>query len=76
MGWGALAVAGGAVLANVLGQRETNRTNRDIAQQQTAASDHMAARQMDFQREMSNTAHQRQVADLEAAGLNPILARS
>lgn len=40
---------------------------------QNVASAEAAARQMEFQREMSDTSFQRQVKDLEAAGINPML---
>ncbi len=42
-------------------------------QAQNAASAQAAQRQMDFQREMSDTSYQRQIKDLEAAGINPML---
>jgi len=43
-------------------------------QQANAANSQIAARQMQFQETMSNSAYQRAMADMQKAGLNPMLA--
>ena len=51
--------------ASYFGQQEANRVNKEIADNQMA-----------FQRDMSGSSYQRAVADMRAAGLNPMLAYS
>lgn len=62
--------------ANIEIANKANQHAYDMWQEEMAFNSSEAAKQRQWEQEMSNTAYQRARADMEAAGINPILLGS
>lgn len=66
MALGAIATIGSSLLGGLFGNSGAKKQNKMQAQE--------AQKNRDWQERMSDTAHQREIKDLKASGLNPILS--
>lgn len=77
MFWSAAAALAPGIIDAGLGMisaNQQNKANVGLMREQQRFQSAEADKQMRFQESMSSSAHQREVADLRAAGLNPILS--
>ena len=77
--WGAIGDLGSAAIGgglSYMGQSSANSANQQIANMTTQANAAEAQKNRDWQEKMRSTQYQTAVKDMQAAGLNPMLAYS
>lgn len=72
--WAEAGIQIGSSALDFIGGHSQNKASRNLTRDAMHFSALQAQKQMDFQERMSGSAHQREVIDLQKAGLNPLLS--